>query len=296
MHLRIGLLMLIVALILVPSHVHAQVGETAMITDTQSISGTVQIVADSPQAIRALLEEPAIIPGGFQNLILALFWTVLFGGLGGVVFELLRLRGNLALPYRYAEGEMQAHDIFKDDGYVTPKRVVDLGFLARVFVGSMAAIAILLVISPATPMKLFATAVIAGSAGASIFDTLRARLQATLAVADATDVRMKGQKLQQQLAGMEELINTLLMQSRSDGPASISNMLGGDEDNHEVFTGEEGDDPIPLETPEGSISTSAPVDRTLLDDLSRLLGEAKGTSESMNRMSVRPQGEDSQVE
>jgi len=258
-----------------PAAVFAQDGGATVITDTATISGAVQITADSPQAIRALLEEPAAIPGGYGNYGMALFWTAIFGGLGGLVFELLRLRGNLILPYRYPKGETPQDEIFEAEGYIAPKRVIDLGFLARVFVGGMAAIAVLLVISPPDRMKLLAMAIIAGSAGASIFDTLRARLQASLAVADAAEVRAKGEKLQTQLDDMRGLIDDLLLQSRGEAlpePAAVGIQ-------YEVYV--EGEETTPSDVP--APAAAALVDPSLIDQLSRKLGEAQGTSESMAR-------------
>jgi hypothetical protein len=242
----------------------------ALVTDTGTVSGTIQITAEDPQAIRSLLEGEAVIPGDYSSYGWATFWALVFGGLGGLVFELLRLRGLLPLPHLYPEGQIPSSELFKVDSYVRPKRVIDLGFVARIFVGAMAALAVLLVVSPPQRMQFIAAMVLAGSAGASIFDSLRARLTASLAIADAADVRMKSEDLQKRLDRMEELIKGLQAGTALPVPEGL------------IITPEmeASVNGKPAETVQTQLS---PLDSARLEELNRTLAEAKMISRSIEQ-------------
>lgn len=262
----------IAVLLITPLPLFAQADAPAVAdAETMTNTNTIQIIAADPQAVRALLEEPAVIPGGYGGYAAVVFWTMIFGALGGLVFELLLLRGYVALPHRYKPGRVPDNDIFLLDGFTKPRSAVDFGVFARMFVGAMAALAILLVVSPAARMQLIAAAVIAGSAGASIFDTLRARLTASLAVADAADVRNKSEQLEARLDEMAELIAQLQAQSRHTPSVPDGETV------HEFAEADEAD----LGAPDAS--RLAVVDPATLDQLSILLGEAKGIRASMAR-------------
>jgi len=240
--------------------VHAQAGDVGAVSEaagSNAISGTVQISDANAQAIRSLLEETAEIPGGYRGYGRALFWAFFFGSLGGLVYELLRLHGNIELPHRYSAEDVPDDEEYRLAPYAIGKWAVDLGFLARMFVGGMAALAILLIISPPDRLKLIAVAVIAGSAGASIFDVMRARLTATLAVADAADLRAKSKQLDEKLQGMDTVVRQLKGQAGAP--------TGG------------GRAVTPAAAP-APTNTAA-----LLDELDRTLGEAKGIRSTMER-------------
>lgn len=273
---------LIGAAMLGPQPVLAQGGQPAtVLTSTVPISGGIQISADNPLAIRALLEGEAAIPGGYASYGLATAWGLIFGGLGGLVFELLRLRGLLPLPYVYPAGQMPSTDLYSADGYIRPKRVVDLGFLARVFVGAMAALAVLLVVAPPQRMQFIAATILAGSAGASIFDLLRARLTASLAVADAADLRLKGEDLKQRLEQIEQLVTQLQQQNRPPAPAALEAMR----DTADTADSTHGTNGAQLPAMQMLVQTSQ-ANADLLDQISRALGEAKGISSAMERPRV----------
>lgn len=241
-------------------------GATTAVT-SDSISGTVQITAESPQAIRSLLEGEAAIPGGYGGYGRAIFAAFFFGSLGGLVYELLRLQGNLELPHRYSAEDVPDDDEYRLAPYAIGKWSVDAGFLARMFVGGMAALAVLLVISPPERLKFIAVVVIAGSAGASVFDTMRARLTASLAVADAADLRAKGDKIDAKLQELDGLARKLKAQAG-------------------VVTFEPAADDDSLPVPAGA---PAPADAVvaeniaILDEIERTLGEAKGIRSTMDR-------------
>jgi hypothetical protein len=128
------------------------------------------------------------VTAGFRDgaFWLALVATLIAGTAGGVVYELLILQGNIELPHKPTEEEV-------------PKGVVgdylkDLGIWARIIIGALAAVAAWFVITPSNTFQLVAMAVIAGSAGTSIFRSMQDRMIATLAQKDAANVKEKAKK------------------------------------------------------------------------------------------------------
>jgi hypothetical protein len=137
------------------------------------------------------------------------FWGMLlvaaaFGMLGGLVYELLILQGNIELPHKPIKEELE-----QKYPYAAVANLRDWGIFARLIVGATAALALLLILPPQTPVALIATAIIAGSAGTAIFRSLQDRILATLAIKEASDTRaasaeaqMKVEQAQQTLASM----------------------------------------------------------------------------------------------
>jgi hypothetical protein len=130
--------------------------------------------------------DPTPVARGLGNLA---FWvtllvTLVAGAIGGVVYELLILQGNLELPHKPTEEE-----IVEQYPYAIVKNLYDLGIWARVIIGALAAVAALLVLAPSTTFGLLATAVVAGSAGTSVFRSMQDRLSSAMAQKDAADTR-----------------------------------------------------------------------------------------------------------
>jgi hypothetical protein len=96
---------------------------------------------------------------------LILILTLVFGALGGLVYELMVLQGSVEQPHRVQAG-----------GWV-----YDLGVIGRMLMGAMAAVAALFVISPEDAYKLVAVSVIAGASASAIFKSLQARVEAMVA-------------------------------------------------------------------------------------------------------------------
>jgi hypothetical protein len=122
------------------------------------------------------------------------FWITLLitltaGAVGGIAYELLILQGNLELPHKPTEEEVP-----EQYPYAIVKNLYDLGILARVIIGALAAVAALLVLAPSTTFSLLATAVIAGSAGTAIFRSMQDRFTAAMALKDAADTRAVAEK------------------------------------------------------------------------------------------------------
>ena len=195
----------------------------AAITRTTELTGSRGLIVGDVQAIASLLETTDPRPGGLDNIGLAVLLTLLGGFLGGIVYELLSLQGNIEFPHRYASAEGTNDEQYKIAGYAIAGNLYDLGLLARVFLGGMAAIAALLIITPSDIFKLLATSLIAGSAGASVFDTLRSRLLATAAVADAAAVRAQAAQLDDSLAEAEQALTDIqsMMMPTSREAASL---------------------------------------------------------------------------
>jgi hypothetical protein len=105
------------------------------------------------------------------SLWLALGMAALFGGLGGVVAELLSLRGHIELPHRVKPGRGARRSRLGD-----PRYELDLGILSRVLLGAAAGLALLAIYAPTSPTALVVNALIAGSAATEVFRAVQARM------------------------------------------------------------------------------------------------------------------------
>lgn len=109
--------------------------------------------------------------------------TVVSGAVGGLVYDLISLEGNIERPHRPNKDEV------KDLPFAVWSNLFDLGTTARVFIGGTAAVAVFLILSPSTTFALVATGILAGSAGISVFRALQERLLAALVQRDAENAR-----------------------------------------------------------------------------------------------------------
>jgi len=119
------------------------------------------------------------------------FWVVLLvtlvcGALGGLVYELLILQGNIERPHAPLKEEWA-----DTPQYAITKNLYDLGVWARVIIGALAGVAALLILKPDTTSELLASAIVAGSAGISIFRSLQDRMLATLSAKETADTKAK---------------------------------------------------------------------------------------------------------
>jgi hypothetical protein len=98
------------------------------------------------------------------------------GGIGGVIYELVALQGNIEWPHLPSANETP------EGGYVLAKvnHLFDLGILARVIIGAAAAVVIYWAIPIEDGVRLVAVSVVAGSAGTAVFRSLQDRLLAAL--------------------------------------------------------------------------------------------------------------------
>lgn len=190
---------------------------------------------------------------------------VFFGGaVGGVVFELLALQGRIELPHRPSPEEAKK-DMTEEGNYAVASHMVDLGVIARVLIGGVAAIIALIVFTPTNLIQLLGVAAVAGSAGTSVFRTIQDRLLATLAQRDAALARAQTEKLAAKITETERIVGQLqtVLESDSNAPPKSAAILP---------------EATPLvdatHVPE---SVHPPADAlSMLDDVRRLLNEARG--------------------
>ena len=107
------------------------------------------------------------------------FWLMLgmaalFGGIGGIVAELLSLHGHIELPHRVQPCKAARRSHPND-----PRSEVDLGILSRVLLGAAAGLALLAIYTPSSPTALVVNALIAGSAATGVFRILKGRMLAS---------------------------------------------------------------------------------------------------------------------
>lgn len=113
---------------------------------------------------------------------LSISWDVvgiaaLFGAVGGVVYELTVLQGNVEWPHRTRADELPK------TGYAHAGKghLYDLGIFARIFIGAAAALIVFWAIPVPEPgIHLIAIGLVAGSTGTAIFRSLQDRLLAAV--------------------------------------------------------------------------------------------------------------------
>ncbi len=204
----------------------------------------------TPTLVSATTEiNPDVIVGGITyNFLLTLLITLVAGAIGGIVYELLLLQGNIEKPHQPTEQEAEKYP------YAIFAYLFDLGIYARIIVGALAAVAATLAFTPSTPLSLLATGVIAGSAGVSIFRSMQDRLLAALAQKDALNAQNNATEqnnmVEEALVEVTELKNSL----QSASSSTVANSL----------------------ITSGTPGVSIPLSQEKLDKVERLLIEAKG--------------------
>lgn len=113
---------------------------------------------------------------GDPEVWIVLLLTMIAGGLGGLVFELLNLQGNIERRHDPTEDELAAKL-----AYASYNNVVDLGVWARIIIGVFAAPPTILLIRPESAFALLAMSIVAGSAGTAVFRALQERVLLAIA-------------------------------------------------------------------------------------------------------------------
>ena len=160
---------------------------------------------------------------GDRELWIALLLTMVAGGFGGFVFELLNLQGNIERKHEPTEDDLAAKF-----AYASPKNVIDLGVRARIIIGMFAAPPAILFLQPESVFALIAMSIVAGSAGTGFFRALQDRLLIAVAQNEKeeaqTQIRRQKRKLNaksikvklnQALEEFEKLENVLTTKSES---------------------------------------------------------------------------------
>src|SRR5712691_660976 len=119
--------------------------------------------------------DPSALAGGLfaPTLWITLGVAAAFGGLCGIVAELISLRGCVELPHRVRRSAGARRSRLAD-----PRYEVDLGIIARLLLGAAAALALLSLYAPTSPTALVANALIAGSAATGVFRMVQGRMLA----------------------------------------------------------------------------------------------------------------------
>lgn len=131
-------------------------------------------------------KPPAVQNTVYKDLTSSEFWiqllyASLLGAFGGLIYELLLLKGEFEFPHRSLPASPN-----------TTSFLFDLGVLAHVIIGAGAAIAVLWIVEFATGAKFIAGSLVAGVASVAVFRSLQDRLLAALALKE--NVKLKEQK------------------------------------------------------------------------------------------------------
>jgi hypothetical protein len=113
------------------------------------------------------LSSGLLIGGMWFTLAIA----AVFGGLGGVVAELLSLHGHVELPH-------QAKPRSRNGRSLGPRHEIDLGIFSRVLLGAAAALALLTFDAPGNATALVVNSLIAGSAATGVLRLVQGRMLA----------------------------------------------------------------------------------------------------------------------
>jgi len=166
---------------------------------------TVQTPADQQQTLpndQEAFNVTDLIKGMSEgDFWLVLLVTLIVGAAGGIVYELLILQGNIEKWHKATSEESE-----EKFPYAISKYMYDLGILARMIIGALAAVVGLWIFKPSTTFSWFAIAVVSGSAGTSIFRSMQDRLMAAMAQKDVTDLK---RSLQLQASKLNELKQNL---------------------------------------------------------------------------------------
>jgi hypothetical protein len=143
----------------------------------QAISATLMLPIASTTMQKVGLSsalDPGEVSRGLTDggLWLCLAAAVAFGGLGGIVAELLSLRGHVELPHRVRPRKGTARRTRLAD----PRHEIDLGIVSRVMLGATAALALLALDAPGNASALLVNSLIAGSAATGVFRLVQGRM------------------------------------------------------------------------------------------------------------------------
>ncbi|HEY1294030.1 MAG TPA: hypothetical protein VGJ60_13205 [Chloroflexota bacterium] len=135
-----------------------------------------------------------------QGLVDPSVWFILavcalFGGLGGIVAELLSLHGHIEMPHR-----VRPRSRNKPTRLADPRNEIDLGIFARIALGSAAALALLAIVTPGGAPALIVNALIAGSAATAVLRLVQGRV---LGKSDPAQARAATQPTRSKLSVVE---------------------------------------------------------------------------------------------
>lgn len=150
------------------------------------------------------------------------FWIFLlvvaaFGALGGLVYELMTLRGRLEMPHR-------ADDVAADEDLsgAVARYLYDMGLLGRMIIGALAAIVVVwpLELVASGPLAVISGSIIAGAAGIAVFRSLQDRLMAALATRELVKVQVRAAEQTRAVEEIEADVEQL--RGRLQGTAGLT--------------------------------------------------------------------------
>ena len=121
-----------------------------------------------------------------------------FGAIGGVIYELITLEGNVEWPHKTLDAELPPHGF----AYAKVPFLFDLGIIARMIIGAMAAIALYWVIPLETGIKSLAISLVAGFAGTAVFRSLQERLLVAVKKAQVEAMRQVARRAEGEIGDM----------------------------------------------------------------------------------------------
>jgi len=177
-------------------------------------------VAQTDWDVEVILKSKSLDNPKFYVVLLV---TLIAGGVGGIVFELLNLQGNIERPHAPTEDELAAKL-----AYATRKNVIDLGIFARI-IGACAAVPAMVVIEPASVLSLLAMSLLAGSAGTAVFRSWQDRFLLAITQQEAREqkieIRQKNNiaKIDKAIAAVETLQEEV--ETKSESPEGTTALI-----------------------------------------------------------------------
>ena len=176
-------------------------------------------VAQTDWDVEVILKSKSLDNPKFYVVLLV---TLIAGGIGGIIFELLNLQGNIERPHAPTEDELAA-----ELAYATPENVIDLGIFARIIIGALAAVPAMAYIEPKTVLTLLAMSLLAGSARTAVFRSLQDRFLIAITQQEASEkkrkIRRKNAKIDKAIAAVETLQEEV--ETKSESPEGTTDII-----------------------------------------------------------------------
>lgn len=178
-------------------------------------------VAQKDWDVEVILKSKSLDNPKFYVVLLV---TLIAGGVGGIVFELLNLQGNIERPHAPSEDELAAKL-----AYATVGNVIDLGIFARIIIGALAAVPAMAVIEQTSVLSLLAMSLLAGSAGTAVFRSLQDRFLIAITQQEASENKRKIKqknniaKMDKAIAAVENLQEEV--ETKSESPEGTTALI-----------------------------------------------------------------------
>lgn len=213
--------------ILIGLFLASSIGVTDACAQSNKPSPSANLSGDSTQVPQTDWDVEVILKSkSLDNpkLYVVLLVMLIAGGVGGIVFELLNLQGNIERPHAPSEDELAAKL-----AYASVENVIDLGVFARIIIGAFAAVPAMVIIEPASVLSLLAMSLLAGSAGTAVFRSLQDRFLIAITQQEASEnkrkIKLKNNitKMDKAIAAFETLEEEV--EKKSDSPEGTTNLI-----------------------------------------------------------------------